>query len=164
MSITLNEVLEKTFYFSSLSSLRNFISWIDNEICMNPEEPLLLQVLAVSVKTLGEELVKSGEYDAHHPVRSTLKSADEYANNPTEENWNQFFSDSTDSYPFGPGDGCYSIFSGCEAGSGCRSGAGSLLFTLESIADLSEEKAISLIHHRIDLFCTPVRSSSELPS
>lgn len=92
---TLEEILEKTFYFSSLGSLRNFISWIDNEICMNPEEPLLLQVPAVSV---------------------------------------------------------------------CRSGAGTLLFTLESIADLSEEKAILLIHQRIDLFCTPVRSSLELPS
>ncbi|HMV80668.1 MAG TPA: hypothetical protein PKA14_22260 [Leptospiraceae bacterium] len=148
---TLDEILEKTFYFSSLGSLRNFISWIDNEICMNPEDTLLLQVLAVSVKTLGEELVKPGEYDAHHPVRSTLKSADEYANDPTQENWNQFFSDSTDSYPFGPGDGCYSIVSGCEAGSGCRSGAGSLLFTLESIPGLTEEKAISLIHHRIEL-------------
>ncbi|HNI28397.1 MAG TPA: hypothetical protein PLJ29_18695, partial [Leptospiraceae bacterium] len=59
---TLDEILEKTFYFSSLGSLRNFISWIDNEICMNPEDTLLLQVLAVSVKTLGEELVKPGEY------------------------------------------------------------------------------------------------------
>ncbi len=153
MSITPEEVLEKTFYFSQLGSLRNFISWLDNEICIDAENTLLLQVLAVSVGILGEELVKANQFHSPHPVWDTLISADEYANHPTEENWNQFFNDSTNSYPFGPGEGCYSIRSDCKAGSGCRSGAGTLLFTLESIPDLSEEKAILLIHQEIDLLC-----------
>lgn len=150
MRITLEDVLEKTFYFSQLGSLRNFISWLDNEICIDSENTLLLQVLAVSVKTLGEELVRSGKFPSPHPVLDTYASADDYVKNPTAENWEKFFLDSTNSYPFGPGEGCHSIRSDCKPGSGCKSGAGTLLFTAESIP-LSEEQAIAMIHREIGL-------------
>ena len=43
----------------------------------------------------------------------------------------------TDSYPFGPGDGCFGMaktgYAGCELGSGCRSGSGSIAYVAEQV-------------------------------
>lgn len=62
----------------------------------------------------------------------TILSAEKYIQNPTEENWDLFLLDSTKSYPFGPGDGCFSVskigIADCQSGSGCKSGIGTLAF------------------------------------
>ncbi len=68
---------------------------------------------------------------ASETIVATIKAAENYALNPTEQNWDLLFHCATRSYPFGPGDGCLSIPElengvTCRPGSGCISGAGSL--------------------------------------
>ena len=63
-------------------------------------------------------------------ISATLGAAEAYARDPGDQTELALFECATDSYPFGPGEGHYGITErdGCEPGSGCRSGAGTLLF------------------------------------
>jgi hypothetical protein len=93
------------------------------------QENLPSQALARAVVAAGPALL------ARQPlptVEATLAAGAAYVAAPSEATWAALFEASTMSYPFGPGEGCYSTWAdgGCAPGSGCRSGAG----TLSSIA------------------------------
>lgn len=63
-------------------------------------------------------------------IAQTIQGAEQFALAPTTGNFAAYQSAATNSYPFGPGNGCYALaatgYAGCELGSGCRSGSGCL--------------------------------------
>ena len=125
-------ILEKILAPASRKSLLNFINWLDME-CINSQDPssLPFQILARSIIAVGYKLLDNE--GAIETIVQTIRSGENYALNPTENTWETFHYCSTNSYPFGPGDGCYSIeelegvpHKHSTPGSGCTSGAGSL--------------------------------------
>lgn len=111
-------------------SLRDLVIWLDIECLKNDFDHFSYQAMARGFVALGYELVEQNGYTQHHPVYTTLKSAENYVLHPSEENWDIMGGDATMSYPFGPGDGCFSLRDSGVAhgqpGDGCSSGAGSL--------------------------------------
>ena len=60
-------------------------------------------------------------------LQQTLEAGRVYLAEPSEAAWGDFYRAATTSYPFGPGEGCFSVpalGTGCGPGAGCRSGAG----------------------------------------
>jgi len=101
----------------------DLIRWLDRHEA--PEETSL------NTQTLIRAFVACGSSLEHLPtVACTLRAAREFIAEPTEAQWDALLRAATDSYPFGPGDGCFAIaeigYTRCEPGSGCRSGAGTL--------------------------------------
>lgn len=126
-------ILKKLQAPASKESLFDFISWLDKE-CEKAGYDLTsspYQILARSTIALGYILPEEIRFE---PVRQTLKAGEAFALNPTEESWTEFSVSATNSYPFGPGDGCFSIVEledtggnpSCKPGTGCWSGAGNL--------------------------------------
>lgn len=126
-------LLEKLNAAPSRESLYEFIRWLDIEIHKSgaDDTSIYSQVLARATIALGYELLTdSGPLPR---VVTTIHSAEEYALNPSEQNWGALFVSATDFYPFGPGDGCFGIAelkgnsnTHCGPGTGCASGAGLL--------------------------------------
>jgi hypothetical protein len=119
--------LEKLSSPPSRESLLDWINWLDLECARASLESLQQQILARSIVAVGYEFVERQIFPINHP---TIKAAEAYILEPTEDHFDSYFAAATDSYPFGSGDGCYAIdelgYSRCEPGSGCVSGAGSL--------------------------------------
>lgn len=111
--------------------LRTLVTTIDLAVAREPEHGLAAQALARAVAAVGRPLL------ARHPdgpqtprISATLAAAEAYARDPGDRTELALYECATDSYPFGPGEGHYGTTErdGCEPGSGCRSGAGTLLF------------------------------------
>jgi hypothetical protein len=98
---------------------------------------LLQKTLArIAVATSGMLCAALQAEAAVHHVTATTRAAREYALHPTEENDNAFFEAATDSFPFGPGDGCLAVeeLGGHETrGAGCGSGAGFIWYVAQQI-------------------------------
>jgi hypothetical protein len=128
-------LLEKLLVPPSKESLLRFISWIDLECAGAGLDEFPWQILTRSIIAAGHELVIKQHIAPSHPVMNTLRAAEAYCHTPQPDYFAQYFEAATASYPFGSGEGCYAIvecgYSGCQPGSGCPSGAGSLY----SIAD-----------------------------
>lgn len=111
----------------SKESLLALISWLDLACAEAPLTSLPQQILARAVIALGYVLYDKLGYAT---IAQTIQAAEQFALTPTLDNFAAYQSAATNSYPFGPGDGCYAIaltgYIGCEPGSGCRSGAGCL--------------------------------------
>jgi hypothetical protein len=116
--------------------LRALVTAIDLVVAREPEHGLAVQALARAVAAVGRPLL------ARHPdgpqtarISATLAAAEAYARDPGDMTELALYECATDSYPFGPGEGHYGITEpdGCEPGSGCRSGAGTLLFAARGI-------------------------------
>lgn len=76
------------------------------------------------------------------PVWATHAAGEAFLAHPDDTTWKAWFKAATASFPFGPGDGCYTITGTCGPGSGCRSGAG----TLAAIAThLGEDEVLTLV-------------------
>jgi hypothetical protein len=82
------------------------------------------QVLARAVVAAGRPLMERAPAPA---IAATLAAAGAYARSPGDETQSEYFACATSSYPYGSGEGHYGIEDGCEPGSGCISGAGTLL-------------------------------------
>ncbi len=85
-------------------------------------------LLAKATVALGM-LIQEVDPEATSTIAATTSAARHYVSDPTEENDLQFWDAATNSFPFGPGDGCYGISElggHCEAGGGCHSCAGFL--------------------------------------
>jgi hypothetical protein len=82
------------------------------------------QVLARAVVAAGRPLMERAPAPA---IAATLAAAEAYARSPGDETQNEYFACATRSYPYGSGEGHYGIEAGCEPGSGCISGAGTLV-------------------------------------
>jgi hypothetical protein len=123
-------ILEKITAPPSRESLLNLVSWLDRE-CIVSKDPSSIpyQILVRSIIAVGYYLLNDqGKIET---IIETIRGGENYALNPTELNWSVFCNCATMSYPFGPGDGCFSIKelengSTCKPGSGCISGSGSL--------------------------------------
>jgi hypothetical protein len=111
--------------------LRTLVVALDLAVAREPGHGLAAQALARAVAAVGRLML------ARHPdgaptarISATLAAAEAYARDPGDPAELALFERATDSYPYGPGEGHYGITEqdGCEPGSGCRSGAGTLLF------------------------------------
>lgn len=122
--------LEKLLSLPSMASLLEYIRWLDLECASASPEALQKQILTRSIVAAGRVLVAKQAFPTSHPVVATIQAAERYCLEPTEERFDSYFKAATASYPFGAGEGCYAVselgYAGCEAGSGCISGAGSL--------------------------------------
>jgi len=131
MEKTLKQVaLEKLLSLPSKETLLDLINWLDLESATASPDSIQMQILTRSIVAAGYELVKNKNFPITHPVVKTIKAAESYILEPSEDLFNIYFTAASASYPFGSGEGCYAIeelgYSGCELGSGCISGAGSL--------------------------------------
>jgi hypothetical protein len=85
-----------------------------------------VQALARAVAAAGRPLLKRNPAPT---VAATLAAARAYATAPGDETDLAYFECATSSYPYGSGEGHYGIETqGCQPGSGCTSGAGTLYF------------------------------------
>lgn len=86
---------------------------------------LPLQLMARAVVAAGQALLRRGP---PRPVAATVAAAQAYVDDPGEGTFAYYAEAATRSYPFGAGDGCYARAgrSDCGAGSGCRTGIGTL--------------------------------------
>lgn len=136
--------VEKLSAPPSKKGLLEFISWIDREWVRGfSAVGMPQQILARAVIAVGYELAKQ---EVPPTVRATLHAAEAYVLDPSEERYADYTKLATASYPFGSGDGCYAIseigIEGCQPGSGCISGAGSLL---SMSIDMGEDDLMQLI-------------------
>lgn len=110
-----------------MKSLLNLISYLDLECSQE-----LAMVNSYPYQIIARALIALAYADPKHLVigSRTLDAAEIFAIEPTPENYYIYAGAATNTYPFGPGDGCLSVeetgYSGCNPGSGCRSGSGSL--------------------------------------
>jgi hypothetical protein len=114
----------------SQESLWELIRWLD-VLCRGASfDSLSMQTLVRAVIAAGRGFVTQRAFPRNHPVARTLRAAEEFSLAPTEAKFDRYFDCATDSYPFGTGEGCYAVkelgYAGCEPGSGCGSGAGTL--------------------------------------
>ncbi len=103
-----------------------------------PDLQLVRGLLARSVQSLGPSLMAHLPGGAHANIQSTVSAATAYIQTPSDETWDAFIQASTNSYPFGPGDGCHTVqqlADHCRPGSGCASGAGFLVSVTYSLGD-----------------------------
>lgn len=118
----------------SKEALLALISWLDLACAAAPLTSLPRQILARAFVAVGYVLYEKFGYET---IAQTIQAAEGFALAPTLDNFVVYQNAATNSYPFGPGDGCYAIaatgYAGCEVGSGCRSGSGCL-----SIVELGE--------------------------
>jgi len=111
--------------------LRSLVMAIDLAVAREPEHGLATQALARAVAAVGRPLlVRHPDGPQSLRITATLAAAEAYARDPGDQTELALYDCATDSYPFGPGEGHYGTTErdGCEPGSGCRSGAGTLLF------------------------------------
>jgi hypothetical protein len=72
------------------------------------QEALLGAVLAHATVAIAPLLTTAG-YAWDGLVEATARAAGAYIKSPTEVHWTAFMEASTNSYPFGPGDGCLAV-------------------------------------------------------
>jgi hypothetical protein len=107
--------------------LRDLVRWLDRTVG-DETASVRRQALAHVTAAAGRVLVARLGFGTDHPVVATVAAADRFVAQPTEETADAYLAAATRSYPYGSGDGCYALAGseGCEPGSGCRTGAGSL--------------------------------------
>ncbi|HET7015756.1 MAG TPA: hypothetical protein VFI65_17685 [Streptosporangiaceae bacterium] len=88
------------------------------------------QILARAVAAVGRPLL------GHWPmptVAATLAAAQAYVRAPGDQTWDAYASCATSSYPYGSGDGHYGLDENCDPGTGCVTGAGTLVCVADQI-------------------------------
>ena len=114
----------------SMESLLDLVRWLDLECAEAEPESLQLQILARSIIAAGREFAKRRMFPADHPIVKTIHAAEAYVLDPAQDRLDSYYAAATASYPYGSGEGCYAVaelgYPGCQPGSGCASGAGSL--------------------------------------
>lgn len=145
---------EKLLAPPSRAALLEFIRWLDlayAEVYATPGQgtnaALPMQILARAVVAAGYALQARPLFSVLYP---TLRAAEVYSLEPSEANYDLYFAAATATYPFGPGEGCYAVaelgYPGCEPGSGCTSGAG----TLAQLAfELDEATLLHVLRHEL---------------
>ncbi|OQD56850.1 hypothetical protein BM536_006955 [Streptomyces phaeoluteigriseus] len=89
------------------------------------------QTLARAVIALGSPLLQHTNLPQ---IALTLEAARAYADSPDDKTKQAYLERATHSYPYGPGDGHLGLDDrGCEPGSGCTSGAGTLRQTANAL-------------------------------
>lgn len=124
-------------------NIYEFIRLYDIEAAKDLDNVELKILFAKIIVKIGQKIQQS-EAGLGQRQEDTVLAAEKYIVKCTEENWDAFCQSSTNSFPFGPGDGCYCVektgIFGCKPGSGCRSGIGTLAFS-----SLLEEEVWTII-------------------
>lgn len=118
--------------FSKCNNLYDFIRQYDMVAEKDLDNVEMKILFAKIIVKLGHRMQQS-EAGLGQRQLDTILAAEKYIVKCTEENWDTFCQSSTNSFPFGPGDGCYCVektgITECKPGSGCISGIGTLAFT-----------------------------------
>lgn len=95
-----------------------------------PPSPFIVELIIRSSIALGHYAIDHANLlpSQIQRMRQTINAAQIYLKNlDNEEVADQYFETASQSYPFGCGEGCYTILpNSCKVGSGCGSGSGSL--------------------------------------
>jgi len=150
-------LLDKVTSINDETKLYRFISWLEIELDKEFKEAdyesryplsLLHTFLIQSIIAIGNKLLEDKDYDT---IKKTIESAKKYLSDPSEKNGEAFFESSSNSYPYGIGEGCYAMrqlgFKGCELGSGCRTGAGTILCNGLEVNDVVEILKKEVLKH-----------------
>lgn len=119
---------------------RSLLAWHENldwsdETDTGLRQRVFVRIFAVVTAELVDTM-RSSAQPAPALVVRTLEAARRYVECPGSEQLEELYERATASYPHGPGDGCYALEGPpCPGipGSGCGSGAGSLVFMAERI-------------------------------
>ncbi|NOU26754.1 MAG: hypothetical protein HOO96_02515 [Polyangiaceae bacterium] len=123
-------------------ALRGLVGWLDDTVGAGLVS-VRMQVLVRCTVAAGLVLVRYHGWDGPHPVAITLAAAEAYARLPSEAAHDAYFAAATNSYPYGAGDGCYGMAgAGCAPGSGCRTGAGTLMCVAHEVGEAAVLEAI----------------------
>jgi len=128
--MTAERFLEEGLQRLRSDSVLPFIEWLDTVYAKSysDHERLLRESLVRLTVAVGETLI----VEPGAAIEKTVATASHFLREPSPPNWRSFFNASTNSYPFGPGEGCYGVeelgHGTCGVGSGCRSGVGFLYF------------------------------------
>jgi hypothetical protein len=118
--------------FEKSVNIYEFIRLYDIEATKDLDNVELKILFTKLIVKLGHRMQQS-EAGLGQRQEDTILAAENYIVKCTEENWDAFCQSSTNSFPFGPGDGCYCVektgIIGCKPGSGCISGIGTIAFT-----------------------------------
>ncbi|MEJ7599915.1 MAG: hypothetical protein WKG01_18560 [Kofleriaceae bacterium] len=111
-------------------------------------EPLVQQVLARAAVTIAPLFTTASE-PMDVGIAATAVAARAYLASPSEDRWSTFEQAATDSYPFGPGDGCLAIdeLGGCGQPGAGDHGAG---FIWEAAIVIGMERVCDALHSEID--------------
>lgn len=149
--------LEKLSVDCSQAAFFDFVRWVDEEFCLDKTKHgiphthgIAQQIATRAIIAVGHYMIEKRDLNSQQKqnMSKTIKSASEYALLPNDSNLDKYFFDATNSYPFGAGEGCYSVMreefnDGCKPGSGCKSGLG-------GIVDLmNNETAFSVIQKEL---------------
>lgn len=138
----MSEIIEATIKRLSVNAtdeaLLDFIHWIDIEYAKknNPKQHATInQIITRAIIALGHCMIENSKLNSTQlsGIQKTIEAASEYVVFPNQQNLDNYFFEATNSFPFGAGEGCYTVSSlvkteHCGIGTGCRSGAGSLYF------------------------------------
>ena len=136
------------------------VRWLDLQMAAEPEG-LGREMLVWAFVAAGPLVPSMATVDR------TLEAAHSFVVEPTNTHYGALMEAATNSYPFGPGDGCYGVsnlgYAGCEPGSGCRSGAGCLVSLAEVIGYDRTTEAVrgALRSHLDDSDRTAIASPNE---
>jgi hypothetical protein len=143
--------------------LRGLVAALDLAVAREPGHGPAAQALARAVAAVGRPLlVRHPDGLSSARISATLAAAEAYARDPGDPTELALFERATDSYPFGPGEGHYGTTErdGCEPGSGCRSGAGTLLFAAR---ETGFAEAISALTAELTSWLRTSQAKPELP-
>ena len=136
-------------------SLEHFVYWLDLQYSSDSaDDGTPKQLITRAIIAMGYHMLDNSKLhdEVVRNVLKTIKAASEFVIYPSESTYAEYFRSATSSYPYGTGDGCYSVttlrkegMKLCEVGTGCRSGAGSLMSNGLDNNKLFEAIAIELI-------------------
>lgn len=155
MPLILNTALEMLSSPTNDQSLADFVQWLDlqysNDSTDNgkPKQLITRAIIAMGYHMLDNSNLR---IEAAQNVLKTIKAASDYVMYPNASTYTEYYRSATNSYPYGAGEGCYSVttlrkegMKLCDAGTGCRSGAGSLMSNGLDDKELFESIASELI-------------------
>lgn len=99
---------------------------IMRDVLNGDDHGMAAQTLSRAVIALGSPFLQRISL---RQIALTLEAARAYADSPDDKTKQAYLERATNSYPYGPGDGHLGLDDrGCEPGSGCPSGAGTLRY------------------------------------
>lgn len=152
--------IQKLSQPASEAALDDFIQWLDTVNCeaWRTELPTISfakRLLVTCVIALGREVLTECPLEIKQRIAPTVQAAEVFLATPNDETYEKYLEMSSQSYPFGMGDGCLSISRNkverCKPGNGCISGSGTLKwgyagFEPHYIYSILQEHVLPLLH------------------
>lgn len=90
------------------------------------ESQVLARAVTAALRPLTEQVPAPN-------IAATLAAAQAYVRAPGDRTWDAYATCATSSYPYGSGDGHYGVEESCDPGTGCITGAGTLIHIAEEV-------------------------------